>query len=38
MNLDEFRAYVQAERKAQQDQNAVQLMSVVSATIDKKKG
>jgi hypothetical protein len=38
MNLDEFRAYVQAERKAQQDQNSAQLMSVVSATINKTKG
>ena len=38
MNLDQFRAYVQAERKAQQDQNDAQLMSVVSATISKTKG
>ena len=38
MNLDQFRAYVQAERKAQQDKNAAQLMSVVSATINKTKG
>jgi hypothetical protein len=38
MNLDQFKAYVLAERKAQQDKNSAQLMSVVSATIDKKKG